>query len=62
MTFEDVQREYGISGDDIQAALKFAGELVKQEQHHAVACVRQHAIPSGSQPATLSRAAMERPG
>jgi uncharacterized protein (DUF433 family) len=36
MTFEDVQREYGISGDDIQAALKFAGELVKQEQHHAL--------------------------
>ncbi|PYL50570.1 MAG: hypothetical protein DMF32_03855 [Verrucomicrobia bacterium] len=34
MTFENVQREYGISGDDIQAALKFAGELVEQEQHH----------------------------
>ena len=34
MTFEDVQREYGISLEDIRAALKFAGELVKQEQHH----------------------------
>ena len=34
MTFENVQREYGISGDDIRAALKFAGELVEQEQHH----------------------------
>jgi len=34
MTFEDVQREYGISGDDIRAALKFAGELVEQEEHH----------------------------
>jgi uncharacterized protein (DUF433 family) len=34
MTFEDVQREYGISGDDIRGALKFAGELVEQEEHH----------------------------
>ncbi len=34
MTFEDVQREYGISIADIRAALKFAGELVEQEQHH----------------------------
>lgn len=34
MTFEDVQREYGISLEDIRAALKFAGELVEQEQHH----------------------------
>jgi len=57
MTFENVQREYGISGDDIRAALKFAGELVEQEQHHPVACVRHHAIASGRQPATLTRAA-----
>ncbi len=34
MTFEDVQREYGISGDGIRAALKLAGELVEQEEHH----------------------------
>jgi hypothetical protein len=34
VTFEDGQREYGISGDDIRAALKFAGELVEQEEHH----------------------------
>ena len=34
MTFEDVQREYGITSDDVRAALKFAGDLVEQEQHH----------------------------
>lgn len=34
MTFEDVRREYGVTGDDIRAALKFAGELVEHEQHH----------------------------
>ena len=34
MTFEEVQREYDLSIEDIRAALKFAGELVDQEQHH----------------------------
>ena len=34
MSFEDVQREYGLTLEDIRAALKFAGELVDQEQHH----------------------------
>jgi uncharacterized protein (DUF433 family) len=34
MTFDEVQREYGIAADDIRAALKFAGDLVEQEQHH----------------------------
>ena len=34
MSFEDVQREYGLTIEDIRAALKFAGELVEQEQHH----------------------------
>ena len=34
MSFEEVQREYDLSIDDIRAALKFAGELVDQEQHH----------------------------
>lgn len=27
MSFEDVQREYGLSVEDIRAALKFAGAL-----------------------------------
>ena len=34
MSFEDVQLEYTLSMDDIRAALKFAGELVDQEQYH----------------------------
>jgi uncharacterized protein (DUF433 family) len=34
MSFEDVQREYDLSVEDIRAALKFAGELVEQEQHY----------------------------
>jgi len=34
MSFEDVQREYDLTPEDIRAALKFASELVDQEQHH----------------------------
>lgn len=34
MSFEDLQREYALTSEDIRAALKFAGELVEQEQHH----------------------------
>ena len=34
MSFEDVQREYDLTIEDIRAALKFAGDLVAQEQHH----------------------------
>ena len=34
MSFEDVQREYELTIEDIRAALKFADELVEQEQHH----------------------------
>jgi uncharacterized protein (DUF433 family) len=34
MSFEDVQREYGLTIEDVRAALKFAGELVDQEQHY----------------------------
>ena len=34
MSFEDVQWEYDLALEDIRAALKFAGELVEQEQHH----------------------------
>lgn len=34
MTFEEIQREYDLSGDDIRAALKYAGELVEQESFH----------------------------
>jgi uncharacterized protein (DUF433 family) len=34
MSFEDVQREYGLTIEDVRAALKFAGEFVDQEQHY----------------------------
>ncbi len=34
MSFDEVQREYDLTIEDIRAALKFAGELVDQEQHH----------------------------
>jgi len=34
MDFEDVEREYGLTRNQIRAALKFAGELVEQEEHH----------------------------
>lgn len=40
MTFEEVEREYSLTRDDIRAALKFAGELVEQEQHHPLAPAR----------------------
>ena len=29
MSFEEVEREYALSRDDIRAALRFAGELVE---------------------------------
>lgn len=34
MSFEDVQWEYDLTIDDVRAALRFAGELLDQEQHH----------------------------
>jgi uncharacterized protein (DUF433 family) len=34
MSFEDVEREYDISADDIRAALKYVGELAEQESFH----------------------------
>jgi uncharacterized protein (DUF433 family) len=34
MSFDDVQREYDLTMEDIRAALRFAGDLVEQEQHH----------------------------
>ena len=36
MSFEDVQREYGVTEIQIRAALKFAGELVEQESFHPI--------------------------
>ena len=34
MTFEEVEREYDLSPDDIRAALKFVGEIAEQESFH----------------------------
>ncbi|GAC1460434.1 MAG: hypothetical protein PVSMB1_10650 [Gemmatimonadaceae bacterium] len=34
MSFEEVQREYDVTADDIRAALKFAGEIAEQESFH----------------------------
>ena len=34
MGFDEVEREYSLTRAQISAALKFAGELVDQEEHH----------------------------
>ena len=34
MTFEEVQREYDVTIDDIRAALKFVSEVAEQESFH----------------------------
>lgn len=36
MSFEDIESEYGLTRQDIQAALAFAGELVNEESFHPV--------------------------
>jgi uncharacterized protein (DUF433 family) len=33
MTFEEIQREYELTAEDIRAALAFAAGLVEDEQH-----------------------------
>ncbi len=37
MGFEEVEQEYGLTHAQIRSALKFAGELVDQEEHHPLA-------------------------
>jgi uncharacterized protein (DUF433 family) len=34
MTFEEIEREYDLTVDDIRAALNFANQLVEEEQFH----------------------------
>lgn len=34
MTFEDIQREYDLTVDDIRAALKFVAQLADEESFH----------------------------
>ncbi len=34
MSFDEVQREYDLSADDVRAALRFVGEIAEQESFH----------------------------
>ncbi len=34
MTTEEIIQEYGVSGDDIRAALMFASQLIEEEEYH----------------------------
>jgi len=34
MSFEDVQREYDLTIDDVRAALRYVGELLDRERHY----------------------------
>jgi len=34
MTFEEIQREYDVTADDVRAALRFVGEIAEQESFH----------------------------
>ena len=36
MTTEEIQREYDVTQEDIQAALAFANDLVQQESFHTL--------------------------
>jgi uncharacterized protein (DUF433 family) len=36
MTFEEVQKEYGVAPEDIRAALEFATQIIEQEEHRAL--------------------------
>jgi uncharacterized protein (DUF433 family) len=37
MTFEEVQREYDLTAEDIRAALRFVGDLTDGESFHPLA-------------------------
>jgi uncharacterized protein (DUF433 family) len=39
MTFEEVQREYDLTADDIRAALRFVADLAEQESFHPLPAV-----------------------
>jgi uncharacterized protein (DUF433 family) len=39
MTFEEVQREYDLTADDIRAALRFVADLAEQESFHSLPAV-----------------------
>ncbi|MEO8502135.1 MAG: DUF433 domain-containing protein [Vicinamibacteria bacterium] len=39
MNFSEVEREYGVTGEDIRAALRFAASLIEEESFHALPTV-----------------------
>ena len=34
MSWDEVEREYALTSEDVRAALAFAAQLIEQEQHH----------------------------
>ena len=36
MTFEQIEEEYGVTAEDVRAALEFAAQIIDQEEHHAL--------------------------
>ena len=34
MSYEDVEKDYGLTPEDIQAVLAYAADVLSQEQHH----------------------------
>jgi uncharacterized protein (DUF433 family) len=36
MTFDEVQKEYGVTAEDVRAALAFATQIIEQEDHRAL--------------------------
>jgi uncharacterized protein (DUF433 family) len=34
MTVEEITREYGVTEEDVRAALEYASKLIEQEEHH----------------------------
>jgi uncharacterized protein (DUF433 family) len=36
MTFGEIEKEYGVTTEDIRAALEFAAQIIDQEEHHAL--------------------------
>ena len=53
MSFDDIQREYDLSAEDIRAALKFAGELLEQNpstrfQRASTTCIAARARLTGA--------------
>ena len=36
MSLEDVQADFGLTAEDVRAALEYAAEILNQEDHHAL--------------------------